>query len=164
VLRGRADTYLGIGKHAEALADYEKAYQLNKEDSGLLNNFAWVLATSPVDKVRNGRRAIELAAEACRLTDYKQAHILSTLAAAYAEAGDFDKAKEFSQKAVDEGREKLKPALRKELDSYKARKPWREFKTGNEKEEDDEEDSPAPEKPKSPPAETPKPKESEKPK
>jgi tetratricopeptide (TPR) repeat protein len=127
-LRGRGDAFLGLGKHAEAIADYEKAYKLRPKDSGLLNNFAWVLATSPFDPLRNGKRARELAEEACKLTDHKQGHILSTLAAAYAELGDFDSAMKWSQKAIEIGKEDQKEALRKELESYKARRPFRELK------------------------------------
>lgn len=134
-LRGRADTYLGIGKHAEAIADYEQAVKLRPDDPGILNNFAWVLATSPRDELRNGRRALEMAERACKLTEYRQAHILSTLAAAYAEIGDFDNARKWSEKAVELGSEDQKAALRKELESYLARKPFRELKTGNEPED-----------------------------
>ncbi len=126
---GRGDALLSLGKHAEAVADYEKAYKLQPHDPGLLNNFAWVLCTSPVDKLRNGKRALELAKEACRLTDHKQAHILSTLGAAYAETGDFKSAIEWSQKAIAAGKEDQKEALAKELESYKAGKPVRELKT-----------------------------------
>lgn len=128
-LRGRGDALLGLGKHAEAIADYEKAWKLQPKDPGLLNNFAWVLCTSPFDQLRNGKRALELATEACRLTDYKQAHILSTLGAAYAELGDFKTAMEWSQKAVAAGSPDQKEALLKELESYKAGKPFRELKT-----------------------------------
>lgn len=134
-LRGRGDTYLGIGKHAEAIADYEQAVKLRPDDPGILNNFAWVLATSPKDELRNGRRALEMAERACKLTDYQQAHILSTLAAAYAETGDFDSARKWSEKAVELGSDDQKAALRKELESYLARKPFRELKTGDETEE-----------------------------
>ena len=58
-------------------------------------------------------------------------HILSTLAAAYAETGDFDKAVEWSTKSVELGQEKLKDQLEQlqsELDSYKQKKPFRELK------------------------------------
>ncbi len=90
--RGRADAYLSLGKQLDALADYEAALKLRPDDSGILNNLAWLLGTSTVEQVRNGKRAIELATEACKLTEYKQAHILSTLAAGYAESGDFETA------------------------------------------------------------------------
>jgi tetratricopeptide (TPR) repeat protein len=127
-LRGRADSNLNIGKHAEAVTDYEAALKLKPEDSGVLNNLAWVLATSPEDSVRDGKRAIELGAKAAELTDNKQSHILSTLAAGYAESGNFDKAREWSQKAVDLGNDDAETAtqLKKELESYQANKPWRE--------------------------------------
>ncbi len=128
-IRGRADTLLSLGKHAEAIADYEKAVKEDGEDPSVLNNFAWVLATSPIDKLRDGKRAIELATKACKLTDYKQAHILSTLAAAYAETGDFETAKKWSQKAVELGSKDEMDALKKELVSYQAGKPVREMQT-----------------------------------
>ena len=100
-----------------------------EEHAGLLNNLAWVLATSPKDDVRDGKRSIELSTKACDLTEYKEAHILSTLAAGYAETGDFEKAREWSQKAVDLGKEEeieQLEQLQKELDSYKKDAPWRE--------------------------------------
>jgi tetratricopeptide (TPR) repeat protein len=126
-LRARGDTCLTTGKHAEAIADYEKAVKLQPKDPGVLNNLAWVLATSPNDKLRDGKRAIALATLACKETNYQQAHILSTLAAAYAETGDFRSATEWSEKAVQRGKDDQKAALAKELASYKAGKPWREL-------------------------------------
>jgi len=72
--------------------------------------------------LRNGKRAIELATEACKLTEYKQAHILSTLAPAMPETGDFETAMSWSQKgrrgwpqqgnegAADQGARKLPAA------------------------------------------------------
>ncbi len=125
--RSRADAYLNIGKHSDALKDYEVALKIKADDSGLLNNLSWVLATSPDDKLRDGKRAIELGKKACELTDYKKAHILSTLAAAYAEAGDFENARKWSAKAVEIGDDEMKEELKKELESYKQSKPWREL-------------------------------------
>ena len=126
LLRGRGDAYLNLGKATEAIADYEKAYKIMPKDSGLLNNFAWVLATTPDDKLRNGKRAVEMATQACEITDYKLPHILSTLAAAYAEIGDFENAKKWSAKAVEIGLKDQDAELKKELESYQQNKPWRE--------------------------------------
>ncbi|HEY6564194.1 MAG TPA: tetratricopeptide repeat protein, partial [Pirellulaceae bacterium] len=124
--RGRADAFLAIGKHAEAITDYEAALAAQPDDSGILNNLAWVLATSTFDKLRDGPRAIEVAMKACEATEYKQAHILSTLAAGYAEAGKFDDAIEWSTKAVELGEGPVKEQLTAELESYKKGQPWRE--------------------------------------
>jgi tetratricopeptide (TPR) repeat protein len=124
---GRADLYLSVGKHIEALKDYEIAYELQPEEPGLLNNFAWLLATSPDDKVRNGRRAIKLATKANELTDNKAPHILSTLAAAYAESGDFEAARTWSKKSVELATKENREQLRKELASYEGSQAWREL-------------------------------------
>jgi tetratricopeptide (TPR) repeat protein len=154
-LHGRGDALLAVGKHAEAIIDYDKALEIEPDDPSLLNNFAWVLATSPDDAVRDGKRSLELATEACRLTDYKLAHILSTLGAAYAELGDFETAIKWSQKAVELGEEDQKEQLAQELESYRRKKPVRERQETPEKEpEPAEKEKPkaAPEKPTSEPA------------
>ena len=126
--RGRSDAEISIGNHAAALADLEKALVLDDDNDGVLNNLAWLLATSPEDAIRDGKRAVELAVKACEKTEWKQAHIISTLAAAHAETGDFAKAREYSQKAVDTGDSapEVKEQLANELASYEQQKPWRE--------------------------------------
>jgi tetratricopeptide (TPR) repeat protein len=129
-LRSRGDALLSVGKHKEAIADYEAGLKLQPEDQGLLNNLAWVLATSTFDELRDARRSIELGTKACEVTKYELPHILSTLAAGYAESGDYETAITWSTKAVELGREKLKEQLdqlEKELESYKNKKPWREL-------------------------------------
>ncbi len=125
--RLRADALLSYGEQKKAVADYEYILKAEPNAKGTLNNLAWVLATSPDENIRNAKRAIEIAVKACEATDYKTPHVLSTLAAAHAEAGDFEKAKEWSQKAVDLAvDEDMKKQLQGELESYKQKKPWRE--------------------------------------
>ena len=132
-LRARADALLSVGKHVEAIQDYEVALKQQPEHDGILNNLAWVMATSPKKKVRNGKRAIELATKACELTEYKAAHILSTLASAYAETGDFETALKWSAKAIELSDDETKEQLKEELESYKKKKPWRELQETDEK-------------------------------
>ena len=135
-LRIRGDSRLSIGEHSKAIEDYEQALKteisIDASKAGILNNLSWVLSTSPDDNVRDGDRAIKYGEEAAKLTEYKQAHILSTLAAGYAEKGDFDSALKWSKKAVklgeDEDHAQLEQ-LKLELDSYKNKKPWREEQT-----------------------------------
>jgi tetratricopeptide (TPR) repeat protein len=143
ILYARGDACLNVGKQAEAVADYEKAYKdkILSKDSGLLNNFAWVLATSPDEKLRDGKRAIKMATEACESTEYKQAHIISTLAAAYAETGDYDNAVKWSTKSAEIGSKDHAEDFKKELETYKANKPYRELLS--EKEEEKPEEKPA---------------------
>ena len=60
------------------------------------------------------------------MTDYKEAHILSTLAAGYAEQGDFKSAINWINKALEVADGEEKESIKKELASYEAEKPWRE--------------------------------------
>jgi len=158
-LRGRADALLSTGRQADAIADYEKALAIEPDDTGALNNLAWVLATSPDEKLRDGKRAIELATKACELTEYKAAHILSTLGASYAETGDFETAMKWSKKAIELGSEDQMEPLKKELESYQAKKPVRELLN-----EPAEPEAKQPEKPEPKEPEKPEAKEPEKPK
>ena len=89
------------------------------------------IAERRFEQLRDGHRALALATDACRQTEYKQDYILSTLAAAYAETGDFESARKWAAQAVEvkpspNAEPSRKDELKKELDSYKANKPWRE--------------------------------------
>ena len=128
-LRTLADMELMFGHWEKAAEVYERLLKLNPADSGVLNNYAWLLATCPDDKLRDGKRALETALSACEITFYAEAHILSTLAAAYAEVGDFEKAREWARKSVELGEKEQHESLdnlKSELASYEEDKPWRE--------------------------------------
>jgi regulator of sirC expression with transglutaminase-like and TPR domain len=138
--RIRGDAYLSMGDQAEAIVDFQSALDMMPEGDpqrpGLLNNLAWILATSPDEALRDGKRAIELGTKACEQTEFKEAHILSTLAAGYAEVGDFEEAKKWSTKAVELGKadaNEQTDQLEKELESYRDKKPWREKQEVQEK-------------------------------
>ena len=128
-LRGRSDAEISIGDHVAAIADLEKAHTIKPDDTGILNNLAWLLATSPNDAIRDAARAITLAEKACEETEWKEGHIISTLAAGHAEKGDFESAQKFSRKAIDADTAAggdVEDQLKNELANYEAGKPWRE--------------------------------------
>ena len=82
---------------------------------------------APDAKYRDGKKAVELAKRACDLTEWKEPGVLDTMAAACAEAGDFDGAVKWQSQAeaiFPAGKEKAEGAARLQL--YKARKPYRE--------------------------------------
>jgi tetratricopeptide (TPR) repeat protein len=70
----------------------------------MLDEIAWLLATYPDSKSRDGTEAVRLAEHACDLTERKIPALLDTLAAAYAEAGDFPRAIAAAEEALNRAR------------------------------------------------------------
>ena len=78
---------------------------VNAPDSPrMLDELAWLLATYPDSKSRDGAEAVQLAERACALTDRRIPALLDTLAAAYAEAGDFSRAISTIEEALNRAR------------------------------------------------------------
>ena len=126
--RNRAMAYSRKKEFGKAAADYAKVVEINPESPVGQNGLAWLLCTAPDAKVRDGKRAVEAATKACELTNYKNGGYLDTLAAAYAEIGEFDKAVEWQEKALKAGDIPVKDldAARKRLELFKQKKPYRE--------------------------------------
>ncbi|PYL93968.1 MAG: hypothetical protein DME28_06880 [Verrucomicrobia bacterium] len=112
------------------IEQWEISLQLSPDDGNALNNLAWVLATYPTDTIRDGKRAVELAVKATTLPGGNVPIVIRTLAAAYAEAGDFSKAIETGQRALDlataQSNTSLLSTLRHEIELYQAHTPYRE--------------------------------------
>jgi len=114
----------------DAIAEYRKAIEISKENVPALSNLAWLLATSADASLRNGPEAVRLAERADSASSRSDSHatVLRILAAAYAETGRFDEAKETVQQALNaanaEGNTALADALQGELALYDLGLPY----------------------------------------
>jgi len=126
----RGYSYYLKGEYEKAIADFIQAISLNSNDDVAYNNIAWLLASCPDDKHRNGGKAIGFAKKALELKPDDPEN-WDTLAMAYAEAGRFEDAVKTQKKAVDmlkkKNNEKKLSEYTAHLNSYKAKKPWREM-------------------------------------
>jgi tetratricopeptide (TPR) repeat protein len=116
------------GKISEAITHFEEALRLKPDWVEPMNNLAWFLAASKETTVHNPDKAIRLAQRACELTNYKEPGLLDTLAVAYAATGDFSKAIETAEKALELCQSSEQDTLKKEIENrlvlYKAGKPY----------------------------------------
>jgi len=114
------------GDGAAAIRSLETALQLNAKHPQALNDLAWVLATSRQEEVRDGFRAIELAVDACRLTDYENPYYLDTLAAACAERERFADAVRWQAEALRLASDADRKEIQSRLTLYESRRPYRQ--------------------------------------
>jgi hypothetical protein len=100
----------------------------SKEYAKVCNSFARQLSTCPESRVRDGKRAVYYATEACQATRWKHADYLDTLAAAYAEMGDYKEAVKWQQQALalGWGDEAETARAERRLELYRGGKPYRE--------------------------------------
>jgi len=123
------------GVFEKEVSDFREAIRRNPKLGIAYNQLAWVLASCPADRVRDGKAAVTTAWDACEMAEWKNAAWIDTLAAAYAEAGDFEKAVKYENQALatpvtpgvdgTETREQL-ARMQQRLSLYEQGHPYRE--------------------------------------
>ncbi len=118
------------GLAGDAEATYRAALARIPQNAGLLNDLAWLLATTWSDTVRDPAQAITLARQAVAIT--RSSSTLDTLATAQAAAGRFDEAVATSREALALAEKDMPPdpqrieRLGRRLKLFEARTPFRE--------------------------------------
>jgi len=119
------------GQYRDAIRHYEASLQIQPRSVLTMNNLGWLLATCADGSVRNGARAVEIAAHANMLSGGEDPLILHTLAAAYAENGQFSQAVETAERALQlaeqQRKEILVRALPHEISLYQTSLPYHEL-------------------------------------
>jgi serine/threonine-protein kinase len=116
------------GRYADAEQAYLGAIKAQPASAPAYESLARLLATCPDDKARDGKRAVEYATTACERTGWKDPLCLDTLAAAYAEAGQFEEAVRYQARALENPEHKgdRRTGARRRLELYLHKKPVRD--------------------------------------
>jgi tetratricopeptide (TPR) repeat protein len=96
----RGNAWYRKKEYGKAIADYSESIRLDPKSTDAYNSLAWLLATCPIERFRDGRKAVEFATKACELSNYRSLYALDTLGAAYAESRQFDQAIQAQDKAI----------------------------------------------------------------
>jgi len=127
-----ANTLLQMGRAEEAHSHLQKALERAPNDAEAQKNMAWILATCPDARFRNGAKAVELAERANELTKGRNPVMAVTLAAAYAEVGRFSDAIKTAEVAYrlanDSGNVALARAARAHITLYRSGEPARDIR------------------------------------
>ncbi len=119
-----------LGESAAAIAQFQKVVELDPLHVTAQNNLAWMLATCPDASLRNGPKAVAVAQRAVQLSAGTSPQILDTLAAAYAEAGQFPEAIVTARQALDlshtQNNKALAEIIQNQLKLFESRSPYHE--------------------------------------
>jgi tetratricopeptide (TPR) repeat protein len=126
--RALAAAYGSLGDLTNAVAHFRIVTGLKPDNVEVLNNLAWILASTSNKNIRNGAEAVQLAEHACALTQRREPLLLGTLAAAYAAADQFkeavETAKEARYKAIAAGQKDVAERNRQLVELYRAGKAY----------------------------------------
>ncbi len=118
------------GRIRDGVEEWQKVLEIQPDNGNAMSNLAWVLATSPDDSLRDGAKAVRLAEQAMRISGRRIPLLFRTLAAAYAERGQFSEAVQTAQQGIElantQGNSQLATELSGNIALYQERQPLRD--------------------------------------
>lgn len=128
VLTSRGKVRESLGREREAVADYEAALRTSPTYRIAHSNLTWIRAASPDASLRNGDAALRHARAALALGADAQGITPVALAAAHAEAGEFDQAVKLIEESIKKKQYPEPDRLKSWLELYRGKKPYRRAK------------------------------------
>jgi tetratricopeptide (TPR) repeat protein len=122
----RAVAWRRKGEFEKAFLDLREAHRKDPTNAYPYQELAWLQSTASDARFRDGKKAVKNALRACELNAWGEPNKLCILAAAYAEAGNFDAAVEWQSKAVDLANSEQRARWQPLLSLYQANQPYRE--------------------------------------
>jgi len=118
------------GRIREGVEEWQNVLAIQPDNGNALSNLAWIFATSPDDSLRDGAKAVQLAEDALRISGRRIPIIFRTLAAAYAETGEFSQAIQTAQQGIElansQGNFSLATELQGNITLYQEHQPLRD--------------------------------------
>ena len=119
-----------LGRFEEAMTHYRAANRIQPDRAVTLHRLAWLMATHPGDAVRDADEAVRFARRAVELSGHRNVDALDALGAAYASAGDFERAAEAARAALarlGSAKPRTAESIRKRLQLYQNHKTYHEL-------------------------------------
>jgi len=123
----RGDAFLRLGNWEEAARDYRRAMRLDPDSPRAFRSAAWLMATCPDARYRDAELAVQAAEKAFdHATGSLEPTAFDTLAAAYANAGQYQKAQQTLARGIEMASAEQRAELQRRLDLYVSGQPYRE--------------------------------------
>jgi tetratricopeptide (TPR) repeat protein len=124
-LVSRAEIYLASRDWGRAATDYRDAIQLDDRLGRAYQGAAWIMATCPDERYRNAELALSAAQRALEIDGDRDPRYIETLAAAYANSGQYDSAAAILQGHLEKMPQQYLAGAQARIQLYKSQRPYR---------------------------------------
>jgi tetratricopeptide (TPR) repeat protein len=121
----RGNVYAELGDYSRATNDFQHAFELDGNCADAYRSLAWLESTCPDEQFRDAQQAVTAAERAAKLSPPGNCFVLDALAAAQANAGNFDAAVHYQKLAMANSPKSFEPQFAERLALYEQHQPYR---------------------------------------